>query len=66
MKECDCREPHERRRIVLTGGPGAGKSAVLELVRQGKADLRQDGGAYSPIFLKPANRPNLDETSSND
>ncbi len=34
MKECDCREPHERRRIVLTGGPGAGKSAVLELVRQ--------------------------------
>jgi predicted ATPase len=31
---CDCRERHERRRIVLTGGPGAGKTAVLELVRQ--------------------------------
>ena len=34
MKECACQEPHDRRRIVLTGGPGAGKSAVLELVRQ--------------------------------
>lgn len=34
MKPCDCREPHERRRIVLTGGPGAGKTAVLELVQQ--------------------------------
>jgi len=30
--------------------------AVLELVRQGKADLRQDGGHFSPIYLKPANR----------
>lgn len=34
MIECECTEPHERRRIVLTGGPGAGKTAVLELVRQ--------------------------------
>jgi predicted ATPase len=34
MIACDCREPHEQRRIVLTGGPGAGKTAVLELVRQ--------------------------------
>ncbi len=34
MKKCECKEPHERRRIVLTGGPGAGKTAVLELVRQ--------------------------------
>lgn len=31
---CPCRQPHPRRRIVLTGGPGAGKTAVLELVRQ--------------------------------
>jgi predicted ATPase len=31
---CDCRDPHQARRIVLTGGPGAGKTAVLELVRQ--------------------------------
>ncbi len=33
MKACDCTEKHERRRIVLTGGPGAGKTAVLELIR---------------------------------
>ena len=34
MKPCGCRERHQRKRIVLTGGPGAGKTAVLELVRQ--------------------------------
>ena len=34
MKACACNEPHERRRVVLTGGPGAGKTAVLELIRQ--------------------------------
>jgi predicted ATP-binding protein involved in virulence len=34
MKPCECREPHDHRRIVLTGGPGAGKTAVLELIRQ--------------------------------
>lgn len=33
MKPCDCRERHEPRRVVLTGGPGAGKTAVLELIR---------------------------------
>ena len=31
--ECGCREKHVRRRIVLTGGPGAGKTAVLEVLR---------------------------------
>lgn len=31
---CACREAHERRRVVLTGGPGAGKTALLELIRQ--------------------------------
>jgi len=31
---CACAEPHESRRIVLTGGPGAGKTAVLELLRR--------------------------------
>ena len=36
MKERDRREPHERRRMVLTGGPGAGKSAVRKLVRQSR------------------------------
>ena len=30
---CDCDRRHQSRRIVLTGGPGAGKTAVLELVR---------------------------------
>jgi predicted ATPase len=34
MKACTCTRKHERRRIVLTGGPGAGKTAVLELTRQ--------------------------------
>lgn len=34
MQPCECSLPHERKRIVLTGGPGAGKTAVLELVRQ--------------------------------
>lgn len=33
MRSCDCKEPHERRRIVLTGGPGAGKTAILEVIR---------------------------------
>lgn len=31
---CSCEEPHVARRIVLTGGPGAGKTAVLELIRK--------------------------------
>jgi predicted ATPase len=33
VKPCKCTEPHERKRIVLTGGPGGGKTAVLELIR---------------------------------
>ena len=31
---CRCAEEHHRRRVVLTGGPGAGKTALLELIRQ--------------------------------
>lgn len=31
---CGCGNTHGIRRVVLTGGPGAGKSAVLELVKQ--------------------------------
>lgn len=31
---CTCTETHRRRRVVLTGGPGAGKTAVLEMVRR--------------------------------
>lgn len=34
MRPCPCDLVHARRRIVLTGGPGAGKTAVLELVHQ--------------------------------
>ena len=33
MKPCDCGDRHVPRRVVLTGGPGAGKTAVLELIR---------------------------------
>jgi predicted ATPase len=34
MKPCNCDQTHQQRRVVLTGGPGAGKTAVLELIRQ--------------------------------
>lgn len=33
MKPCDCHERHRTKRVVLTGGPGAGKTAILELIR---------------------------------
>lgn len=34
-KECECKSQHEEPRlVVLTGGPGAGKTAVLELVKK--------------------------------
>ena len=34
MAACPCTHLHSPRRIVLTGGPGAGKTAVLELIRK--------------------------------
>lgn len=34
MNDCGCAGPHVRRTIVLTGGPGAGKTAVLEVIRR--------------------------------
>ena len=34
MAACECSDTHKRRRVVLTGGPGAGKTALLELIRQ--------------------------------
>jgi len=37
--------------------------AALELVRIGKADIRQVGGLYSPIYMKRANRPEPMEPS---
>lgn len=33
MHACKCDETHRARRIVVTGGPGAGKTAILELIR---------------------------------
>ena len=38
MTPCDCGEIHSPKRVVLTGGPGAGKTAVLELVRRAICD----------------------------
>ena len=34
MIPCDCTDTHLPRRVVLTGGPGAGKTATLELIRR--------------------------------
>ena len=34
MRPCECRRHHLCRRVVLTGGPGAGKTAVLALIQQ--------------------------------
>jgi predicted ATPase len=33
MLACECMEVHQPKRIVLTGGPGAGKTATLEMIR---------------------------------
>lgn len=33
MHACRCVATHETKRVVLTGGPGAGKTAVLEFMR---------------------------------
>lgn len=37
MRPCACREPHPLKRVVLTGGPGAGKTAVLAFTSLGRA-----------------------------
>ncbi len=34
MVPCMCAQSHEPRLVVVTGGPGAGKTAVLEMVRR--------------------------------
>jgi predicted ATPase len=33
MHACSCTARHTTRRVVLTGGPGAGKTAILEFMR---------------------------------
>jgi len=34
-KRCECnKENHEPKKVVITGGPGAGKTAVLEMARK--------------------------------
>jgi predicted ATPase len=33
-RRCLCSEKHDARLVVLTGGPGAGKTAVLEVLRR--------------------------------
>ena len=51
MVPCQCRDAHEPRQIVLTGGPGGGKTAVLELIRQAFCDhVRVLQEAASVIF----------------
>ena len=50
MKSCACRDPHPLRRVVLTGGPGAGKTAVLELIRQSLCE-------HVKVLAESANTP---------
>lgn len=70
MTVCECRDDrHERRRVVLTGGPGAGKTAILALIRQSfcehvkvlpeSASIVFGGGfprGRNPAMLRPAQR----------
>jgi predicted ATPase len=66
---CPCTAVHDPKRVVLTGGPGAGKTAVLELIRQSfcahvkvlpeSAGIVFGGGfprARTPACLRPAQR----------
>lgn len=34
MRDCHCNQTHVLRRVVITGGPGAGKTAILEMLRR--------------------------------
>ena len=38
MPACKCTGVHEPRRVVLTGGPGAGKTATLEMIKHALCD----------------------------
>lgn len=47
---CACERAHPPRLVVLTGGPGAGKTALLEIIRSSFCRDRGtlDGAAYWP------------------
>lgn len=46
--------PGLRDALVLRSAVSSTFVATLELARQGRLQLRQDGGAFSPIYVKPA------------
>ena len=49
--------PNVKQRLLLRSAVSTTLVAMLELVREGKADIRQDGGHFTPIFVKPVNQP---------
>jgi predicted ATPase len=51
MLPCECAAVHHPRRLVLTGGPGAGKTATLEMIKQSFCDhVRVLPEAASVVF----------------
>lgn len=38
LRACRCEVPHEQRRVVITGGPGSGKTALLEIAQRALCD----------------------------
>ena len=63
MLPCTCTARHQTRRIVLTGGPGAGKTATLELIRQSFCEHVQIlGESASVVFGGGFPRRDTDES----
>jgi hypothetical protein len=50
MLPCECTAVHQPRRVVLTGGPGAGKTATLEMIKQSFCDHVRVLPAASVVF----------------
>ena len=51
MPSCKCTQVHEPKRVVLTGGPGAGKTATLEIIKHELCDhVRVVPEAASLVF----------------